>query len=76
MRLPQTFGISSKLATAACYAGPVVMAAADTITMTLNRTFDPLKQTISGYAAGSNGWLEKMGWKWLPFPFSLSPQIC
>jgi len=76
MRLPQTLGISSKLATAACYAGPIVMAAADTITMTLNRTFDPLKQTISGYAAGSNGWLEKMGWKWLPFPFSLSPQIC
>jgi hypothetical protein len=69
MRLPQTLGISSKLATAACYAGPVVMAAADTITMTLNRTFDPLKQTISGYAAGSNGWLEKMGMEMVAVSF-------
>jgi hypothetical protein len=37
------------------------MVAADMMTMTLNRTFDPLKQTISGYAAGSYGWLEKLG---------------
>ena len=69
MRLPQTFDVSSKLATAACYAGPAVMAAADTLTTTLNRTFDPLKQTISGYAAGSNGWLEKLGMEMVALSF-------
>jgi hypothetical protein len=69
MRLPQTFGISSKLATVACYAGPAVMAAADTLTMTLNSAFDPLKQTISGYAAGSYGLLEKLGMEMVAVSF-------
>lgn len=69
MRLPQTFSVSSKLATAACYAGPVVMAAADTLTMTLNSTFDPLKQTISGYAAGTYGLLEKLGMEMVAVSF-------
>jgi hypothetical protein len=61
MNRPQVFSAASKLATTACYVGPALMVAADMMTMTLNRTFDPLKQTISGYAAGSYGWVEKLG---------------
>jgi hypothetical protein len=61
MNRPQLFSVSSKLATAVCYIAPAVMVAADIFTIMLNRIFNPLKQTISGYAAGSYGWLEKMG---------------
>jgi Protein of unknown function (DUF998) len=61
MNRPQIFTVTSKLSAAACYIGPAIMAAADIITIMLNRTFNPLKQTISGYAAGPYGWLEKTG---------------
>jgi hypothetical protein len=37
------------------------MVAADIITIALNRNADPLSQTISGYALGPYGWLEKIG---------------
>jgi hypothetical protein len=61
MHLPRlSFNLSS-LATKACYLGPAVMVAADTVTIALNHTFSPLKQTISGFAAGPDGWLERIG---------------
>ncbi len=37
------------------------MVAADLITIALNHTINPLKHTISGYAIGPYGWLEKLG---------------
>jgi len=37
--------------------------------MTLNSTFDPLKQTISGYAAGTYGLLEKLGMEMVAVSF-------
>ncbi|MGP8079924.1 MAG: DUF998 domain-containing protein [Dehalococcoidales bacterium] len=61
MNRPQIFKVSSRLATAACYLGPTVMVAADLITIALNHTINPLKHTISGYAIGPYGWLEKLG---------------
>ena len=67
----QIFSVTSKLATAACYVGPAVMVAADIITIMLNRATDPLKQTISGYAAGTYGWLEKLGMVMVAFSFFL-----
>jgi Protein of unknown function (DUF998) len=71
MNRPQIFNSASKLATAACYVGPAIMVAVDFITIMLNRTVDPLKQTISGYAAGPNGWLEKLGMIIVAFSFFL-----
>jgi Protein of unknown function (DUF998) len=69
MNRPQILSPFSKLATAACYVGPAIMVAADIITIMLNRAVDPLKQTISGYAAGSYGWLEKLGMVTVAFSF-------
>lgn len=69
MNRPQLFSVSSKLATAACYIAPAVMAAVDITTIMLNRKFNPLKQTISGYAAGPYGWLEKIGMMMVAFAF-------
>jgi hypothetical protein len=37
------------------------MVAADALTIALNRNFSPLKQTISRFAIGPFGWLEKVG---------------
>ena len=71
MNRPQILSASSKLATAVCYIGPAVMVAVDAVTIMLNRTVDPLKQTISGYAAGPYGWLEKMGMIIVAFSFFL-----
>jgi cation transport ATPase len=58
---PQNKSALAKLATAACYISPCVMVAADIITIALNHNADPLRQTISGYALGPYGWLEKIG---------------
>jgi hypothetical protein len=69
MNRHQLFSVSSKLTTAVCYIAPAVMVAADSITIMLNRIFNPLKQTISGYAAGSNGWLEKLGMEMVAVSF-------
>ena len=65
-----SFNLSS-LATKACYVGPAVMVAADTITIALNHTFSPLKQTISGFAAGPGGWLERIGMAVIALSFFL-----
>jgi hypothetical protein len=51
----------SKLATITCYIAPAIMVAADAITITLNLSVNPLKQTISRFTIGPYGWLEKMG---------------
>ncbi len=61
MPYPQNESVLARLATAACYFSPGVMVAADVITIALNHNADPLRQTISGYALGPYGWLEKMG---------------
>ena len=61
MNRPQLCYYFSKLATTACYIAPAIMVAADAITITLNRSVNPLKQTISGFAIGPYGWLEKLG---------------
>jgi len=58
---PQNESTLARLATVACYVSPCVMVAADIITIALNRNADPLSQTISGYALGPYGWLEKIG---------------
>ena len=61
MNRPQLFDYFSKLATTACYIAPAIMVAADALTIALNRNFSPLKQTISRFAIGPYGWLEKLG---------------
>jgi len=61
MKPPEPGFNLSKLATTACYVGPAVMTAADIITIALNHSISPFKQTISGFAAGPYGWLEKAG---------------
>ena len=53
--------IFSNLAVPACFMGPIIMIAADAVTIALNRTKNPLKQTISDFAIGSYGWVEKIG---------------
>jgi hypothetical protein len=50
-----------KISMAACYISPAVMVTADITTVAINHTVNPLQQTISGYAVGPYGWLEKMG---------------
>ena len=61
MNRPQLFDSFSKLPTAVCYIGPAVMMIGDVFTVALNRSFSPLKQTISSFATGPYGWLEKVG---------------
>jgi hypothetical protein len=61
MNHPRLFDYLSKLTTTVCYVAPAIMAIADVSTVTLNHNFSPLKQTISGFATGSYGWLEKLG---------------
>ena len=56
MKPPEPGFNLSKLATTACYVGPAVMTAADIITIALNHSISPFKQTIS-----LAGWLEKFG---------------
>jgi hypothetical protein len=53
--------IFSKLAIPACFLGPALMISTDIITIILNRNANPLKQTISDFAIGPYGWLEKIG---------------
>jgi hypothetical protein len=55
------FNNLSNLATAACYVGPAFMIVADITTITLNHNVSPFSQTISGYAVGPYGWLERLG---------------
>ena len=50
-----------KLAVTACFLGPIVMTAADIITIVLNHKANSLKQTISDFAIGPYGYLEKIG---------------
>jgi hypothetical protein len=51
----------SKLGILACFLGPSVMISADILTIILNRNANPFKQTISDFAIGPYGWLEKIG---------------
>jgi hypothetical protein len=50
-----------RLAATACLVGPCVMVLSDILTIVLNNKVDPIVQTISGFAVGSYGWLEKIG---------------
>ena len=61
MSRSQLFVDFSKLATITCYIAPAMMVAADAITITLNLNVNPLKQTLSRFAIGPYGWLEKLG---------------
>jgi hypothetical membrane protein len=47
------------------------MVAADTITIALNNKVSPLKKTISGFAIGPYGWLEKLGMVMIAISFLL-----
>jgi uncharacterized membrane-anchored protein len=49
------------VAVMACIIGPVVMVLSDIVTVRLNPEFDPVAQTISGFADTQFGWLEKIG---------------
>jgi hypothetical protein len=46
---------------AACFIGRGTMIGADILTIVLNHQFDLVEQTISGFAVGPYGWLEKIG---------------
>jgi len=61
--------VFSKLAVLLCFISPAVMAVADILTISLNRSSNPLEQSISGYAAGPYGWLEKTGIVMIGFTF-------
>jgi hypothetical protein len=50
--------IFSNLAVSACFMGPIIMIAADTVAIALNRTKNHLKQTLSDFAIGPYGWVE------------------
>ncbi len=71
MSRPRLTFVLSDLATKVCYLGPAVMVAADTITIALNRTVSPFKQTISGFATGPDGWLERVGMAIIALSFFL-----
>jgi hypothetical protein len=58
---PRLSAVFSKLAALSCLICPAVMVITDIITILLNRNANPLEQSISGYAAGPYGWLEKLG---------------
>jgi hypothetical protein len=49
------------LAVPACYIGPALMIIGDIITIALNHGDSPVQETISWFAAGPFGWLEKLG---------------
>ena len=49
------------VAVSACFIGPAIMVTADVLTIILNHRFDLVEQTISGFAVGPYGWLEKIG---------------
>ena len=49
------------ISVAACFIGPAIMVTADVLTIILNHRFDLVEQTISGFATGPYGWLEKIG---------------
>ena len=49
------------LAVPACYVGPAIMVTADVVTIVLNHGHSPIRETISWFAAGPFGWLEKLG---------------
>ena len=53
--------IISILAVPFCLIGPSIMIAADILTISLNHRVNPLKHSISYFAAGPFGWLEKIG---------------
>jgi hypothetical protein len=61
MASPRLSAVFSKLAVLLCFISPAIMVIADILTISLNRSADPLEQSISGYAAGPYGWLEKLG---------------
>ncbi len=50
-----------RAAVPACFIGPTIMVTADFLTIILNHRFDLIEQTISGFAVGPYGWLEKIG---------------
>ena len=49
------------LAVPACYIGPALMIIGDITTIVLNHGDSPVQETISWFAAGPFGWLEKLG---------------
>ena len=61
MNKQNILNIFSKLAVSACFIGPSIMIAADILTVSLNRNVNPVKQTISEFAIGPYGWMEKIG---------------
>lgn len=50
-----------KLATPVCYIAPSIMILADYLTIILNPGLNPLQESISRFAVGPWGWLEKAG---------------
>ena len=69
MNFPRFSDNYPKLAVLSCYVSPAVMVVADITAIALNRNVSPLEQSISGYAAGPYGWLEKTGMVFIAFTF-------
>ena len=59
------------IAVSACFVGPAIMVCADFLTVVLNHRWDLIEQTISGFATGPYGWLEKIGIATIGFSFLL-----
>ena len=59
------------LAISVCFIGPIIMVLSDVMTIVLNHKFDAIEQTISGFAAGPYGWLEKIGMMMVAITFLL-----
>jgi Protein of unknown function (DUF998) len=59
------------IALSACFVGPAIMVSADFLTVVLNHRWDLIEQTISGFATGPYGWLEKIGIATIGFSFLL-----
>jgi hypothetical protein len=57
----RTYRLVLGLGVPTCIAGPVIMLICDLLSIRLTRNFNPLSTTISEYATGPFGWLEKIG---------------
>jgi hypothetical protein len=57
----RTYRLTLELGMPACLAGPVIMVICDLLSISLTPSFNPLVKTVSEYALGPFGWLEKIG---------------
>jgi hypothetical protein len=58
---PRVIRVFDKIAAQMCLISPALMLVADILTITLNPGISPLQESISRFATGPYGWLEKTG---------------